>query len=117
MPTGTRKLDTGDRNWDKTGYLEVSSDIVVEGFRQYSLLDSQVIFAKGFFNLNPKPYPRSEILPVKMNREEDVPGLFRRLLFLDSAKKKMTPVEIDPHPGSFVDLLTGRTSVSGHPKP
>jgi hypothetical protein len=46
----------GDRNWDKTGYLEVSSDIVVESFRHYSLLDGQVIFAKGFFNLNPKPY-------------------------------------------------------------
>ena len=45
--------------------------------------------------------PRSEILPVKMDREKDVPGLFHRLLFLDSAKKKITcGVGIDANPGS-----------------
>ena len=32
--------------------------------------------------------PRSEIFPVKINREKDVPGLFRRFLFLVSAKRK-----------------------------
>ena len=34
--------------------------------------------------------PPSEILPVTMNREKAVPGLFRRSLFLVSAKKKVT---------------------------
>jgi len=37
-----------------------------------------------------------------MDREKDVPGLFHRLLFLDSAKKKITcGVEIDTHPDHF----------------
>ena len=37
-----------------------------------------------------------------MNRETDVPGLSRRFLFLDFAKKKITcGVEIDTHPDHF----------------
>ena len=44
---------------------------------------------------------QSEILPVKLDREKDVPGLFHRLLFPDSAKKKITcGVGIDANPGS-----------------
>jgi hypothetical protein len=35
--------------------LEVSSNVVIDGFRKYSLLDSQVVFAKGFFNETMRP--------------------------------------------------------------
>jgi hypothetical protein len=50
LPPGDKKLAKGDHGWDKTSYLEVSENIVAEGFRKYGLLDSGVIFAKGFFN-------------------------------------------------------------------
>jgi hypothetical protein len=50
LPPGDKKLAKGDHGWDKTSYLEVSENIVAKGFRKYGLLDSGVIFAKGFFN-------------------------------------------------------------------
>ena len=37
-----------------------------------------------------RTYPRSEILPVKMTVPGLVPGLSRKFLFLDSAKKQIT---------------------------
>lgn len=57
LPPGDRNLTFGkpgigltDQGWDKTKYLEVSPQIVAQGFQKYSLLDSNVVFAKGFFN-------------------------------------------------------------------
>jgi hypothetical protein len=50
LPPGDKNLAKADRGWDKTSYLEVSENIVAKGFRKYGLLDSGVIFAKGFFN-------------------------------------------------------------------
>ena len=50
LPPGERSLDKEDKNWDETTYLEVASEIVANNFIKYSLLDSNVVFAKGFFN-------------------------------------------------------------------
>ena len=50
LPPGDKKLDEGDKNWDHSPYLEVSNDVVANNFIKYGLLDSNVIFAKGFFN-------------------------------------------------------------------
>lgn len=57
LPPGDRNLTfnkTGieltDQGWDKTKYLEVPAEIVAQGFQKHSLLDSNVVFAKGFFN-------------------------------------------------------------------
>lgn len=50
LPPGERGLDKGDKKWDNTPYLEVHSDIVANNFIKYGLLDSNVVFAKGFFN-------------------------------------------------------------------
>jgi len=50
LPPGDKKLDIRDKNWDNTVYLEVSSDIVANNFIKYRMLDSNVVFAKGFFN-------------------------------------------------------------------
>lgn len=50
LPPGERNLDKSDKNWDHSTYLEVSSDIVANNFIKYGMLDSNVVFAKGFFN-------------------------------------------------------------------
>ena len=50
LPPGEKKLDKEDAGWDSTPYLEVPSSIVANNFIKYGLLDSNVIFAKGFFN-------------------------------------------------------------------
>jgi len=50
LPPGEKKLSKRDAGWDNTPYLEVASDIVANNFIKYGLLDSNVIFAKGFFN-------------------------------------------------------------------
>lgn len=50
LPPGEKKLAVSDAGWDNTPYLEVSSDIVANNFIKYGLLDSKVVFAKGFFN-------------------------------------------------------------------
>ena len=50
LPPGDKKLAAKDAGWDNTPYLEVASDIVANNFIKYGLLDSNVIFAKGFFN-------------------------------------------------------------------
>jgi len=50
LPPGDRKLDKGDRNWDHTPYLEIPEDVAINNFAKYGLLDSNVVFAKGFFN-------------------------------------------------------------------
>jgi len=50
LPPGDKKLAGGDAGWDNTPYLEVASEIVANNFIKYGLLDSNVIFAKGFFN-------------------------------------------------------------------
>jgi hypothetical protein len=50
LPPGDKKLAEKDIGWDNTPYLEVSENIVANGFRKYGLLDSGVVFAKGFFN-------------------------------------------------------------------
>lgn len=50
LPPGDRDLDRKDKNWDKWPYLEVSAELVAGNFNSAGLLDSQVIFVKGFFN-------------------------------------------------------------------
>eukprot|EP00986_Skeletonema_menzelii_P013248 scaffold7606_cov152-Skeletonema_menzelii.AAC.1 len=50
LPPGEKKLAVKDAGWDNTPYLEVASDIVANNFIKYGLLDSKVVFAKGFFN-------------------------------------------------------------------
>lgn len=50
LSPGDRKLAKRDIGWDNTPFLEASENIMAGGFRKYSLLDSGVIFAKGFFN-------------------------------------------------------------------
>jgi hypothetical protein len=50
LPPGEKKLAKGDVGWDNIPYLEVPSDVVANNFIKYGLLDSNVIFAKGFFN-------------------------------------------------------------------
>ena len=50
LPPGEKKLAEGDIGWANTPYLEVPSDVVANNFIKYGLLDSNVIFAKGFFN-------------------------------------------------------------------
>jgi hypothetical protein len=50
LPPGDKKLDAGDANWDNTPYLEVPIEIVTNNFIKYGMLDSNVVFAKGFFN-------------------------------------------------------------------
>ena len=50
LPPGERKLDEGDTNWDNNPYLEVPIEIVANNFIKHGLLDSNVVFAKGFFN-------------------------------------------------------------------
>ena len=49
LPPGDRNLDAGDKNWDKTSYLEVPYDIVANNFVKYGLLDENVVFVKGLF--------------------------------------------------------------------
>lgn len=49
LPPGEKNLHPEDNKW-KSVYLEVSSDIVANNFIKYGMLDSNVVFAKGFFN-------------------------------------------------------------------
>ena len=49
LPPGDRNLDKGDKNWDNTPYLEIPYEVVASNFAKYGLLDSNVIFVKGFF--------------------------------------------------------------------
>lgn len=50
LPPGDRGLDKGDTNWNHVPYLEVPVEVVATNFQKYSLLDSNVVFVKGFFN-------------------------------------------------------------------
>lgn len=49
LPSGDRNIHKGDQGWDHTPYLEVPDLIVAENFLKLNLLDSKVIFVKGFF--------------------------------------------------------------------
>jgi hypothetical protein len=51
LPPGDLKLYRGDLGWDHTPYLEVSVDTVVANFHEFGVLDENVIFAKGIFNV------------------------------------------------------------------
>ena len=55
LPPGDKNLHPKDKNWDNTPYLAVSDTTVATSFREASLLDENVIFAKGFFNDSLKP--------------------------------------------------------------
>eukprot|EP00560_Eucampia_antarctica_P000568 CAMPEP_0197836816 /NCGR_PEP_ID=MMETSP1437-20131217/30079_1 /TAXON_ID=49252 ORGANISM="Eucampia antarctica, Strain CCMP1452" /NCGR_SAMPLE_ID=MMETSP1437 /ASSEMBLY_ACC=CAM_ASM_001096 /LENGTH=326 /DNA_ID=CAMNT_0043443291 /DNA_START=411 /DNA_END=1391 /DNA_ORIENTATION=+ len=51
LPPGDRSLDRNDKNWDSMHwYLAVSDDVVARNFQKFGFLNSNVIFAKGFFN-------------------------------------------------------------------
>ncbi|KAK1748184.1 macrocin O-methyltransferase family protein [Skeletonema marinoi] len=60
LPPGEKKFSKRDAGWDNTPYLEVASDIFANNFIKYGLLDSNVIFAKGFFNDNETMPPLAE---------------------------------------------------------
>lgn len=65
LPPGDRDLDKRDKNWDNWRYLEVSSEVVAGNFNSAGLLDSQVVFAKGFFNdTMPVLSPKIEALAI-----------------------------------------------------
>lgn len=55
LPPGDKNLHPKDKDWDNTPYLEVSDITVATSFREASLLDDNIIFAKGFFNNSLKP--------------------------------------------------------------
>lgn len=51
LPPGDRSLDIKDKNWNLMHwYLAVSDDVVARNFQKFGFLNSNVIFAKGFFN-------------------------------------------------------------------
>jgi hypothetical protein len=55
LPPGERTFDAGDKGWDNTPYLEVSTEIVAGNFNTAGLLDKNIIFAQGFFNATIPP--------------------------------------------------------------
>ena len=54
LPPGDRSLDRQDKGWE-LAYLGVLKEIVADNFNKYGLLDSNVVFAKGFFNKTMPP--------------------------------------------------------------
>ena len=51
LPPGDRALDKDDvKKWANVPYLEIPAEIVANNFIKYGLLDSNVVFARGFFN-------------------------------------------------------------------
>lgn len=69
LPPGDRNLDLSDKNWDTVGkgYLEVASNIVANNFKKFGMLDSNVVFAKGFFNETMPPLSK-QILSLSIMR-------------------------------------------------
>jgi O-methyltransferase len=54
LPPSVWKKDAGI-HWDNTPILEVSEQEVIKNFDDFSLLDSNVVFVKGFFNASMPP--------------------------------------------------------------
>mmetsp|Transcript_22353 Transcript_22353/g.33022 ORF Transcript_22353/g.33022 Transcript_22353/m.33022 type:complete len:422 (-) Transcript_22353:780-2045(-) len=51
LPPGDRALDAADKGWDDISfYLSVPDEIVATNFQKMGMLDSNVVFVKGFFN-------------------------------------------------------------------
>lgn len=50
LPAGDKVYHVGDMGWDRVPYLEVSTDQVQRNFEAVQLLDSSIVFVKGFFN-------------------------------------------------------------------
>merc|ERR1712194_78759 len=59
LPPGDKKLDNGDIGWDNYDYLEVAPDTVANNFIKYGVLDSNVVFVKGFFNETMPPLSKN----------------------------------------------------------
>ncbi len=59
LPAGEKKLHKNDEGWDNTPYLEVPSDVVANNFIKYRMLDSNVVFVKGFFNETMPPLSKN----------------------------------------------------------
>jgi hypothetical protein len=82
LPPGDRALDKKDAGWDNWPYLEVPVEVVVNNFQKYALLDSNVVFAKGFFNETMLPLSKKikhlsvMRLDVSGTRECNVMNLF-----------------------------------------
>lgn len=55
LPQGNPALHRGDVGWDEVAYLGVSAHTAAKSFAEMSLLDDQVIFARGFLNATMKP--------------------------------------------------------------
>jgi len=65
LPPGEKKLDHNDKRWNMRPYLEANTEEVAKNFRESGILDSKVVFAKGFFNETMPPLaPRIKRLPV-----------------------------------------------------
>jgi len=50
LPPGDKLLHPRDHGWNLFPYLEESAEEVAKNFRESGVLDSNVVFAKGFFN-------------------------------------------------------------------
>src|SRR5210317_2091678 len=83
LPPGEKKLSNKDAGWDNTPYLEVASDIVANNFIKYGLLDSNVVFAKGFFNETMPPL--SEKIKSLSIMRLDVSTAYSVFLFMTMA--------------------------------
>jgi len=68
LPPGDRFLDAGDAGWNLMSfYLAIPEEIVATNFKRTGLLDSNVVFAKGFFN-ETMPVLRKHIKKVAVLR-------------------------------------------------
>jgi len=67
LPPGKTFFSVSDVGWDNTTYLEVSEVDVAANFNRYHLLDSNIIFVKGFFN-NSMSKLRNQIRKISILR-------------------------------------------------
>ena len=116
LPPGEKKLDVGDTDiWDNVPYLEVPSEVVANNFIKYGLLDSNVVFAKGFFNETMPPLSK-RIQKLAIMRLDVSTYTNSRCVFLKMGKgtpdAKEQPPTITCHlPLSFI-FVCGRFSFS-----
>eukprot|EP00300_Choanocystis_sp_HF-7_P022923 c22556_g1_i1.p1 GENE.c22556_g1_i1~~c22556_g1_i1.p1 ORF type:complete len:361 (+),score=-31.31 c22556_g1_i1:47-1129(+) len=51
LPEGNKLLHPADTGWDNFPYMSVKLETVKKNFERFSLLDDDVVFVKGFFNV------------------------------------------------------------------
>ena len=86
LPPGDKNLHARDKGWDNTRYLEVPSDVVANNFIKYGMLDSNVVFAKGFFKDTMPPLHKKikklSIMRLDVRTEKRCVFYFLKLLHL-----------------------------------